>query len=81
MISNSNSTSMGRQRLYHTAEEKLAANRAKSKRHYEKYALFLIIHYIFDKHTRVKNSLNQCRRRKYQKVNQKRRVIIGHSVV
>ena len=31
---------MGRQRLYHTAEEKLAANRAKSKRHYEKYALF-----------------------------------------
>jgi hypothetical protein len=37
---------MGRQRLYHTAEEKLAANRAKSKRHYEKYALFLFIHYI-----------------------------------
>ena len=37
---------MGRQRLYHTAEEKLAANRAKSKRHYEKYALFLFIYYI-----------------------------------
>ena len=37
---------MGRQRLYHTAEEKLAANRAKSRRHYEKYAshfyLFII---------------------------------------
>ena len=33
---------MGQQRLYHTAEEKLAANRAKSKRHYEKYALFFI---------------------------------------
>jgi hypothetical protein len=31
---------MGRQRLYHTAEDKVAANRAKSKRHYEKYALF-----------------------------------------
>jgi hypothetical protein len=38
---------MGRQRLYHTAEEKLAANRAKSKRHYEKYALFLFVHHIF----------------------------------
>jgi hypothetical protein len=64
---------MGRQRLYHTAEEKLAANRAKSKRHYEKYALFLIFHYyIFDEHSRFKNSINQCRRRKYQKVNRKR---------
>jgi hypothetical protein len=35
---------MGRQRLYHTSEEKVAANRAKSKRHYEKYDLFLFIH-------------------------------------
>ena len=33
---------MGWQHLYHTAEEKLAANRAKSKQHYEKYALFFI---------------------------------------
>jgi hypothetical protein len=32
---------MGRQRLYHTAEEKVAANRAKSKQHYEKYAYFI----------------------------------------
>ena len=64
---------MGRQRLYHTAEEKLAANRAKSKRHYEKYALFLLIHYISDyEHSRVKNSINKRRRRKYQKANQKR---------
>jgi hypothetical protein len=42
MISNLDSTLMGRQRLYHTAEEKLAANRAKSQRHYEKYDLFFI---------------------------------------
>jgi len=63
---------MGRQRLYHTAEEKLAANRAKSKRHYEKYALFLFIHDISDEHSRLKNSINKCRRRKYQKANQKR---------
>ncbi|KAF8805689.1 hypothetical protein BYT27DRAFT_7104073 [Phlegmacium glaucopus] len=47
---------MGRQCLYHTAEEKLAANRAKSKQHYDK----------------VKNSINKRRQRKYQKANQKR---------
>ena len=35
------------QRLYHTVEEKLAANRAKSKWHYENHALFLFIHLIF----------------------------------
>jgi hypothetical protein len=65
---------MGRQRLYHTAEEKLAANRAKSKRHYEKYVLFLIIHYIdiSDEHSRAKISINKCRRRKYQKMIRKR---------
>jgi hypothetical protein len=28
---------MGRPRLYHTPEEKAAANRAKSKRHHDKY--------------------------------------------
>jgi hypothetical protein len=44
---------MGRQRLYHTAEEKLAANRAKSKRHYEKYALLLFIYQI----SHIHNSL------------------------
>ena len=44
---------MGRQRLYHTAEEKLAANRAKSKWHYEKYSLFLFVHHIFY----IRNSL------------------------
>ena len=37
--------SMGRQ---HTPEKKLAANRGKSKQHYEKYFLFLFIHYISD---------------------------------
>ena len=64
---------MGRRRLYHTAEDKLAANRAKSKRHYEKYyALFLFVHYISDEHYRVKNIINERRRRKYQKDNQKK---------
>ena len=47
MISDSNSTAlMGQWHLYHTTEERLAENRAKSKQHYEKYALFLFIHYI-----------------------------------
>ena len=68
---------MGRQ---HTPEEKLAANRAKSKRHYEKYSLFLFIHYISDECSRLKNSINKRRRRKYQKANQKRLVIIGSVV-
>jgi hypothetical protein len=34
--------------LQHTPEEKLAANRAKSKQQYEKYFLFLFIHDISD---------------------------------
>ena len=60
---------MGRRRIYHTAEDKLAANRAKSKRHYEKYTLFLFIHYISDERSREKNCINKRRRRKYQKAN------------
>ena len=31
---------MGRRRLYHTAEQKKEANRAKSKRSYERYVIF-----------------------------------------
>ena len=50
---------MGRQRLYHTAEEKLVANRAKSKRHYEKYALFLFIHHTFYIHNSLEIKFNQ----------------------
>ncbi|KAF8950643.1 hypothetical protein BDZ97DRAFT_1770997 [Flammula alnicola] len=42
---------MGRQRLYHTSDEKLAANRAKSKRHYD----------------RKREGINEQRRKQYRK--------------
>ncbi|KJA24434.1 hypothetical protein HYPSUDRAFT_200647 [Hypholoma sublateritium FD-334 SS-4] len=42
---------MGRKRIYHTPEAKLAANRAKSKRHYDK----------------VKDIINAKRRKQYSK--------------
>jgi len=34
---------MVRQQLYHTTEEKAAANRAKSKRSYEKRVIYVMI--------------------------------------
>ncbi|KAH6907051.1 hypothetical protein BKA70DRAFT_1428562 [Coprinopsis sp. MPI-PUGE-AT-0042] len=46
---------MGRPRLYHTAEEKLAANRLKSKKHHEKN----------------KKTINKKKRRAYQKLHKK----------
>ena len=39
---------MGRPRLYHCAEEKAAANKEKSKRHYEKYVKHPLKHALSD---------------------------------
>lgn len=64
-------TIMGRRRIHHTDEEKVKANRAKSKRHYEKY-----VHRIYTlprvglntyHANRTKDKINKRRWRVYQK--------------
>jgi len=60
---------MGRQRLYHSAEEKQAANRAKSKRSYDKYVTLIVAfnYFLTSIGFRRKDSINILRRKKYAK--------------
>jgi hypothetical protein len=67
------STSMGRPQLYHSKEEKALANRAKSKRHYDKYVLHEV--YVSTQLTilclRSKESINKQRRRIYKRLHRR----------
>jgi len=67
---------MGRPRLYHSPEEKAAANRTKSKRHYDRYGIsqtdadaYLIIY-------RDKSEINSRRRKVYRKQKKQARSVL-----
>ncbi len=59
---------MGRKRIYHTPEARIAANRAKSKRYYDRYAFPNVANAPRNQEiTRTKDGINAKRRLQHKK--------------
>lgn len=57
---------MGRPKIYHTEDEKKAADRAKSKRYYHKYCLIQFLRSVLTLKSRNKVDIKTARKATYQ---------------